>query len=226
MSAYSAIILLKVVTQLLVSYILLTLDTQLLRNPKTSSQLIGTTAQDIHQLIIKTADAYQDAAQLSPESTSCAYHARFLRNLVSNDSSKPRRSEDDHRENGVHLDPRLPGTLRTFSITAFFRLRLSTEVRQVHRYRSRHLSMLSRYLPFTSNLSTSRLRHTWLSLNLPPCAKRNMWPSPRRLGMHSIQGCLPVSFPLIRRAQGIIIYNLRPRSTHRSLMPTTGKTCF
>jgi len=119
MSAYSAIILLKVAALPLVNYILLTLDNQLLRNPKISNQLIGTTAQDIHQLIIETADAYQDAAQLSPEATSCAYHARFLRYLVSNDSSKPRRSEDDHhhhhRENGVHLDPRLPGALCSFS---------------------------------------------------------------------------------------------------------------
>ncbi|KAF9459558.1 fungal-specific transcription factor domain-containing protein [Collybia nuda] len=93
MSAYSAVFLLK-----------------LLRSSSTFSQLNENTANDIHTLISETADAYQDASQLSPTSTSAAYHARFLRSLVSNDVFKARRN--DHRErheSNMPIDPRLQG---------------------------------------------------------------------------------------------------------------------
>ncbi|KAF8061438.1 fungal-specific transcription factor domain-containing protein [Lyophyllum atratum] len=91
MSAYSAVFLLK-----------------LLRSPTICSQLNESTAHEIHTLISQTADAYRDAAHLSPESTSAAYHARFLRSLVTNDVFKSHRSDQkERRESGLPIDPRL-----------------------------------------------------------------------------------------------------------------------
>ncbi|KAG5645860.1 hypothetical protein DXG03_005202 [Asterophora parasitica] len=91
MSAYSAVFLLK-----------------LLRSSSIFSQLNESTAHEIHTLISQTADAYQDASQLSPESTSAAYHARFLRSLVTNDVFKTRRlDQKDKNDNGMPIDPRL-----------------------------------------------------------------------------------------------------------------------
>lgn len=90
MTAYSAVFLLK-----------------LLRSSNTYHQL-KETAHDIHVVISETADAYQDASQLSPPSTSAAYHARFLRSLVSNDVFRARRNDQKERHDaGVPIDPRL-----------------------------------------------------------------------------------------------------------------------
>ncbi|KAF7295231.1 Zn(2)-C6 fungal-type domain-containing protein [Mycena indigotica] len=89
MSAYSAVFLLK-----------------LLRSSNTLAQLHEGAAHDINSLISKTADAFYDASMLSPTSTSAAYHARFLRSLLTNDIFKARQSEPD-RFNGMPLDPRL-----------------------------------------------------------------------------------------------------------------------
>ncbi|KAF8892684.1 fungal-specific transcription factor domain-containing protein [Infundibulicybe gibba] len=90
MTAYSAVFLLK-----------------LLRSP--NSQLSDATAKEIHSLISKTAEAYHDVSALSPASSSAAYHSRFLRGLVTSDIFKTRRGEKDRYENGMSLDPRLPG---------------------------------------------------------------------------------------------------------------------
>ncbi|KAF5386973.1 hypothetical protein D9615_001775 [Tricholomella constricta] len=91
MSAYSAVFLLK-----------------LLRSSTIFSQLNESTAHEIHSLISQTADAYQRASQISPESTSAAYHARFLRSLVTNDVFKTRRiDQKDKNDNGMPIDPRL-----------------------------------------------------------------------------------------------------------------------
>ncbi|KAF9228050.1 hypothetical protein BS17DRAFT_813931 [Gyrodon lividus] len=69
MTAYSAIILLK-----------------LLRRSDThqglQSELPEGAAREIHAAIIKTAEAYNEAAHFSPSSSSAAYHARFLWHLI------------------------------------------------------------------------------------------------------------------------------------------------
>ncbi|KAJ7109106.1 fungal-specific transcription factor domain-containing protein [Mycena epipterygia] len=95
MSAYSAVVLLK-----------------LLRSSNTLAQLHEGTAHEIHTLISKTADAYYDASVLSPASTSAAYHARFLRSLLSNDIFKARRN-DSERYESMPIDPRLQGPTPT-----------------------------------------------------------------------------------------------------------------
>jgi len=91
MTAYSAIILLK-----------------LLRSSNNLAQLREGTAEEIHSLITKAADVYYDASVLSPASTSAAYHARFLRALIANDTFKSRRSEKEIYD-GMPIDPRLQG---------------------------------------------------------------------------------------------------------------------
>lgn len=90
MSAYAAVFLLR-----------------LLRNPCTAPQLPEGSAQQINSMISKTADAYHEASTLSPASTSAAYHARFLRNLLSTDAFRSRKSE---RHTGrANIDPRIQG---------------------------------------------------------------------------------------------------------------------
>ncbi|KAJ7063042.1 fungal-specific transcription factor domain-containing protein [Mycena amicta] len=89
MSAYSAVFLLK-----------------LLRSSNTLGKLHEGAAHDIHSLISKTADAYYEASVLSPTSTSAAYHARFLRSLLSNDIFKARQPDSDRFES-MPIDPRL-----------------------------------------------------------------------------------------------------------------------
>ncbi|KAK7043733.1 hypothetical protein VNI00_008345 [Paramarasmius palmivorus] len=97
MSAYAAVVLLKY-----------------LRNPNTSPQLPEDAAETIHKIISKTADAYYEASILSPASSSAAYHSRFLRKLVANDISRPRRPE---RHSGASsLESRLPGASGPSSI--------------------------------------------------------------------------------------------------------------
>ncbi|KAI0259973.1 fungal-specific transcription factor domain-containing protein [Gloeopeniophorella convolvens] len=68
MTAYSAVFLLK-----------------LLRSSKTLAELHEGATNEIHSIISKTADAYEEASHLSPACTAAAYHARFLRELVAQD---------------------------------------------------------------------------------------------------------------------------------------------
>ncbi|KAI9510384.1 fungal-specific transcription factor domain-containing protein [Russula earlei] len=79
MTAYSAVFLLK-----------------LLRSSKTLAELHEGATSEIHAIISKTADAYEEASHLSPACTSAAYHARFLRELVAQDSfrSQPKIWDD------------------------------------------------------------------------------------------------------------------------------------
>jgi hypothetical protein len=58
---------------------------QLLRSSKTLAELHEGATGEIHAIISKTADAYEEASHLSPACTSAAYHARFLRELVAQD---------------------------------------------------------------------------------------------------------------------------------------------
>jgi hypothetical protein len=54
---------------------------------------------EIHAIISKTADAYEEASHLSPACTAAAYHARFLRELVAQDifrSKQQKAWEDGH----------------------------------------------------------------------------------------------------------------------------------
>jgi hypothetical protein len=43
---------------------------------------------EIHSIISKTADAYEEASHLSVACTGAAYHARFLRELIAQDLFK------------------------------------------------------------------------------------------------------------------------------------------
>ncbi|KAG5634744.1 hypothetical protein H0H81_000939 [Sphagnurus paluster] len=90
----------------------------LLRSSTIFSQLNESTAHEIHTLISQTADAYQDASQLSPESTSAAYHARFLRSLVTNDVFTTRRKDQKEMpDSGMPIDPRLQREMPMFCFT-------------------------------------------------------------------------------------------------------------
>jgi hypothetical protein len=50
---------------------------------------------EIHTMISKTADAYEEASSLSPTSTGAAYRARFLRGLVAQDTFKAASPQHD-----------------------------------------------------------------------------------------------------------------------------------
>ncbi|KAF8197377.1 fungal-specific transcription factor domain-containing protein [Pholiota molesta] len=91
MTAYSAIFLLK-----------------LLRTPNTGDQLGAERAHEIHQLIMQTANSYEEASRfaLSTVSMAASYHARFLRSLVEHDIFKSRRGERERSDN-TPIDPRL-----------------------------------------------------------------------------------------------------------------------
>ncbi|KAG7092200.1 hypothetical protein E1B28_008568 [Marasmius oreades] len=78
-----------------------------LRNPVTGPQLPGDAAHQIHSVITKTADAFEEASAMSPACSSAAYHARFLRNLIANDLFRSRKLE--RYPVGSSLDPRLQG---------------------------------------------------------------------------------------------------------------------
>ncbi|TFY64439.1 hypothetical protein EVJ58_g2615 [Rhodofomes roseus] len=88
MTAYSAVVLLK----------LLRADISpslLQRKPDAMSE--------IHSVITMTAKAYNDAAHLSHQSYSAAYHARFLQSLIANDVQKERqRQAERERYAGVN----------------------------------------------------------------------------------------------------------------------------
>ncbi|KAL1743295.1 fungal-specific transcription factor domain-containing protein [Schizophyllum fasciatum] len=88
MTAYAAVFLLK-----------------LLRNPNTMAQLQEGTAQDIHALISKTADAFADASG-SSASTGTEYHARFLRSLLEADMMRARQAERERYGRSPPIDPR------------------------------------------------------------------------------------------------------------------------
>jgi len=61
-------------------------NSQLLRSSKTLAELHEGATGEIHAIISKTADAYEEVSHLSPACTSAAYHARFLRELVAQDT--------------------------------------------------------------------------------------------------------------------------------------------
>ncbi|KAL1722725.1 fungal-specific transcription factor domain-containing protein [Schizophyllum commune] len=89
MTAYAAVFLLK-----------------LLRNPNTMAQLQEGTAQEIHALISKTADAFADASGSSSASEGTEYHARFLRSLLQADMMRARQAERDRYDHSPPIDPR------------------------------------------------------------------------------------------------------------------------
>lgn len=83
---------------------------KLLQTPTTYAQIGELTANEIHSLISKTADAYYEASNLSPVATSAAYHARFLQSLLANDIFQSRRPDvkpGGRNDNGMPIDPRL-----------------------------------------------------------------------------------------------------------------------
>ena len=75
---------------------------KLLRSSAIYSQLNENTTKDIYNLISTTADAYNNASLIAPES-SAATHARFLTSLVSNDVFV-RRNDQKHE---LAIDPQL-----------------------------------------------------------------------------------------------------------------------
>ncbi|RPD79725.1 hypothetical protein L226DRAFT_178781 [Lentinus tigrinus ALCF2SS1-7] len=86
MSAYAAIVLLR-----------------LLRNPSAIVQL-GMSAEEIYSIVNKAADAYEGAGHVTGSAVdSAAYHARFLRRLVSMDQERARHHADQngYRQEGV-----------------------------------------------------------------------------------------------------------------------------
>ncbi|KAF8553391.1 hypothetical protein OG21DRAFT_1414409 [Imleria badia] len=91
MTAYSAIFLLK---------LLRSSDA----NPGLQSELPEGAAREIHATIIRTAEAYNEAAHLSPNSSFAAYHARFLWHLIHMHRSRPGAMKDrPHHENSLDL---------------------------------------------------------------------------------------------------------------------------
>jgi len=96
MTAYSAVFLLK-----------------LLRSSKTLAELHEGATGEIHAIISKTADAYEEASHLSPACTSAAYHARFLRELVAQDTFRSQQQKG--WEDGQPRSSRRESTLSTNS---------------------------------------------------------------------------------------------------------------
>ncbi|CDO70586.1 hypothetical protein BN946_scf184636.g19 [Trametes cinnabarina] len=87
MTAYAAIVLLK-----------------LLRAPNVMSQLTEGAVEQIHRIINNAADAYQHAGHVTgSEIDSAAYHARFLRRLVTTDMERARQHAEhgSYRQDGV-----------------------------------------------------------------------------------------------------------------------------
>ncbi|KAL7283115.1 hypothetical protein ACG7TL_002540 [Trametes sanguinea] len=87
MTAYAAIVLLK-----------------LLRAPNVMSQLHEGAVEQIHRIINNAADAYQHAGHVTgSEIDSAAYHARFLRRLVTTDIERARQHSEhgSFRQDGV-----------------------------------------------------------------------------------------------------------------------------
>lgn len=66
----------------------------------------------IHSLILSTVEAYQDASTTFPPSQitiSASYHARFLRNLVLEDSKLYPSAESERSEESMAVDTRMQG---------------------------------------------------------------------------------------------------------------------
>ncbi|KAA1479725.1 hypothetical protein DENSPDRAFT_846342 [Dentipellis sp. KUC8613] len=85
-TAYSAVFLLK-----------------LLRSSNTLAELHEGATNEIHSIISKTADAYEEASSVSPVSSSAAaYHARFLRGLVAQDIFKARQNQSLNQIQAAH----------------------------------------------------------------------------------------------------------------------------
>ncbi|KIK63832.1 hypothetical protein GYMLUDRAFT_162284 [Collybiopsis luxurians FD-317 M1] len=87
MSAYAAVFLLR-----------------LLRNSNTLKQLHEGAAEEAYTVILSTADAYHEASVLSIASSSSAYHARFLKGLLTSTNDifrfrKPEKSRSDDGSN-------------------------------------------------------------------------------------------------------------------------------
>ncbi|OSX64716.1 hypothetical protein POSPLADRAFT_1073166 [Postia placenta MAD-698-R-SB12] len=76
MTAYSAVVLMK-----------------LLRGNNHLLRLVDDAANKIHSMISKAAEAYHNAALLSPASSSAEYHARFLQSLLANDVYKQQQQQ-------------------------------------------------------------------------------------------------------------------------------------
>lgn len=85
MTAYAAVFLLK-----------------LLRSSETLAQLHEGATEEIYSTIAKTADAYHEASTLSSSSSSAAYHARFLRALIANDTLRAKQAEKERYQQQQH----------------------------------------------------------------------------------------------------------------------------
>ncbi|TFY65849.1 hypothetical protein EVG20_g5247 [Dentipellis fragilis] len=87
-TAYSAVFLLK-----------------LLRSSNTLAELHEGATNEIHSIISKTADAYEEASSVSLVSSSAAaYHARFLRGLVAQDIFKARQNQSLNQMQGHGME--------------------------------------------------------------------------------------------------------------------------
>jgi hypothetical protein len=94
MTAYSAVFLLK-----------------LLRSSKTLAELHEGATNEIHTIISKAADAYEEASHLSVACTGAAYHARFLRELVAQDLFRSQQKGwDDGQSRSSRRDSTLSAT--------------------------------------------------------------------------------------------------------------------
>lgn len=81
---------------------------QLLRSSDTNlglqSELPEGAAREIHATIIRTAEAYNEAAHLSPTSSFAAYHARFLWHLIHMHRTRPGGMRDrPHHDTSLDL---------------------------------------------------------------------------------------------------------------------------
>lgn len=95
MTAYAAVFLLKVFSFYDPAEGSTNSCRQLLRSSNTLAQLHEGATEEIHSTISKTADAYHEASTLSSSSSAAAYHARFLKALVANDSLRAKQAEKE-----------------------------------------------------------------------------------------------------------------------------------
>ncbi|KAF9532438.1 fungal-specific transcription factor domain-containing protein [Crepidotus variabilis] len=94
MTAYAALTLLK-----------------LLRDPHTKDHMAPVDDKQIHALILKTVEAYQDASATSPHlhlSISATFHSRFLRNLILEDIKLYKQPEIERSDDSMPVDTRVP----------------------------------------------------------------------------------------------------------------------
>ena len=101
MSAYAAIVLLKVRSIHLRVFKSLIHTLQLLRHPATGA-ILETSYEQIHRIINNAADAYQNAGHVTgSELDSAAYHARFLRHLTALDTAQQQTGAKTFRTEGM-----------------------------------------------------------------------------------------------------------------------------